>query len=60
LLPILAYLLLLRLYGSELTLEKGASIWQLKRRFIDDLYQEHIDRSEQRWHKKFDQYKAAA
>jgi len=60
LLPILAYLLLLRLYGSELTLEKGASIWQLKRRFVDELYQEHIDRSEQRWHKKFDQYKAAA
>jgi len=60
LLPILAYLLLLRLYGSELTLEKGASIWQLKRRFVDELYQEHIDRSEQRWHKKFDQYKVAA
>jgi transposase len=60
LLPILAYLLLLRLYASELTLEKGASIWQLKRRFVEDVYQEHFDRSEQRWRKKLDQYKAAA
>lgn len=60
LLPILAYLLLLRLYGGELEAEKGASIWQLKRRFTEDLYQEHCDRSEQRWRKKLDQYRMAA
>jgi Transposase DDE domain len=60
LLPILAYLLLLRLYGRNLCAEHGASLWQLKRRFTEEVYQEHYDRSEQRWRKKLDQYRAAA
>jgi hypothetical protein len=60
LLPILAYLLLLRLYGREFSAEYGASIWQLKRRFTEEVYQEHYDRSEHRWRKKLDQYRAAA
>jgi hypothetical protein len=41
LLPILAYLLLLRLYGRDLSAEPGASIWQLKQRFTEEVYQEH-------------------
>jgi Transposase DDE domain len=60
LLPVLAYLLLLRLYGREFAAEHDASIWQLKRRFTKEVYQEQYDRSEQRWRKKLDQYRAAA
>ena len=60
LLPILAYLLLLRLYGREFSPEHGASLWQLKRRFTEEIYQEQYDRSEHRWRKKLDQYRAAA
>jgi hypothetical protein len=60
LLPVLAYLLLLRLYGREFSTEQGVSLWQLKRRFTEEVYQEHYDRSEQRWRKKLDQYRAAA
>lgn len=60
LLPVLAYLLLLRLYGREFSAERGASIWQLKRRFTEEVYQEQYDRSEHRWRKKLDQYRAAA
>jgi hypothetical protein len=60
LLPILAYLLLRRLYGREVSAVHGASIWQLKRRFTEEVYQEQYDRSEHRWRKKLDQYRAAA
>jgi Transposase DDE domain len=60
LLPILAYLLLLRLYGRAVSPEHGASLWQLKRRFTEEVYQEQYDRSEHRWRKKLDQYRAAA
>ena len=60
LLPIMGYLLLLRLYGRELSAAENFSLWQLKRRFIDDVYQEQQNRSDQRWEKKLDQYRAAA
>jgi Transposase DDE domain len=60
LLPILAYLLLLRLYGREFSAEHGVSLWQLTRRFTEEVYQEQYDRSEHRWRKKLDQYRAAA
>jgi hypothetical protein len=60
LLPILAYLLLLRLYGQQLSPTDSFSLWQLKRRFIDEVYQEQQNRSDQRWQQKLDQYRAAA
>jgi hypothetical protein len=60
LLPVLAYLLLLRLYGRELSPTQGFTFWQLKRRFLEDLYQEQQNRSDRRWQKKLDQYRAAA
>jgi hypothetical protein len=60
LLPVLAYLLLLRLYGAELEAERGCPIWQLKQRFIEEVYQEQHDRSEQKWRKKLDELRAAA
>jgi hypothetical protein len=60
LLPVLAYLLLLCLYGRELSPTEGLTLWQLKRRFIGDVYQEHQRRSDQRWQRKLDQSRAAA
>jgi Transposase DDE domain len=60
LLPILAYLLLLRLYGLGLKPETGASIWQLKQRFLEEVYQEQQDRTKHKWRKKLDQLRAAA
>ena len=59
-LPILVYLLLLRLYERELCATEDFSLWQLKGRFIDDVYQEQQHRSDQRWQEKLDQYRAAA
>lgn len=60
LLPLLAYLLLLRLYGRELSPDEGCSLWRLKRRFIDEVYEEQQRRSDERWQKKLDKYKVAA
>jgi hypothetical protein len=48
LLPILAYQLLLRLYGRQMKPDEGFSLWHLKHRFVEDAYQEHLSRSEQR------------
>jgi hypothetical protein len=59
-LPVMAYLLLLRLYGKELDPEQGITIFQLKQRFCDEAWQEQLNRSETKWRKKLDQYRAAA
>ena len=59
-LPVMAYLLLLRLYGSELEPGESASIFALKQRFNDDVYQEQFERVEARYEKKLEQYKRAA
>jgi hypothetical protein len=60
LLPVLAYLLLLRLYGSELEADKSFSLFTLKHRFIVDTFKERLDRSEHKWRKNLDQLKVAA
>jgi hypothetical protein len=57
---VLAYLLLLRLYGLELSAERGCPLGPLKQRFIEEVYQEQHDRSEQKWRRKLDQLRAAA
>jgi hypothetical protein len=59
-LPVMAYLLLLRLYGKGLDPEQGFTIFQLKQRFCDEAWQEQLDRSDAKWRKKLDQYRAAA
>jgi len=56
-LPVLSYLLLLRLYGKE---EPHCSLFKLKQRFAVDVYQEQVTRTEQRWRAKLDKYKLAA
>jgi hypothetical protein len=58
LLPVMAYVLLLRLYGRELKPDQGFTIFQLKRRFCEEAWQEQLDRSEAKWRKKFDQLRA--
>ena len=59
-LPVMAYLLLLRLYGSELEEGQSASLFALKQRFIEEAYQEQFDRTESRFEKKFERLKRAA
>jgi len=60
LLPVMAYLLLLRLYGSELEERQGATLFALKERFTAEVWKEQLERSEHKWRKKFDQLRAAA
>jgi transposase len=60
LLPVMAYVLLLRLYGRELKPDQGFTIFQLKRRFCEEAWQEQLDHSEAQWRKKLDQLRAAA
>ena len=59
-LPVMSYLLLLRLYGKDLKPDEGFTIYQLKRQFCDDIWQERLDRSDAKWRKRLDQYEAAA
>jgi hypothetical protein len=59
LLPVMSYLLLPRLYGTELDPDQGFTIFQLERRFCDDVWQEQLDRSDAKRRKKFDEYRAA-
>ncbi len=60
LLPVLAYLLLLRLYGRDLEPERGATIYTLKQRFSQDVMQEQMERNERKWKEKLRQARAAA
>ena len=59
-LPVMAYLLLLNLYAKELDPDQGFTLFRLKQRFADEVWQEQLDRSDARWRKKLDQYRAAA
>ena len=56
-LPVLAYLLLVRLYGKE---EAQFSLLKFKQRFATEVYQEQLTRTEQRWRTKLDRYRLAA
>ena len=60
LLPVMAYLLLVRLYGKELEVDQGVTIFQLKQRFSEEVWQEQLNRSETKWRKKLDQLRVAA
>jgi len=60
LLPVLAYLLLLRLYGRTLNPEQGVSLFALKQRFAEEVGQEHLEHMERKWRRKLEQVKAAA
>ena len=59
-LSVVAYLLLVRLYGHDKTLHKEWSLFKLKERFTEDVTQEHRRRSALRWQRKLKQLKDAA
>ena len=56
-LSVLAYLLLVRLYGKE---EAQFSVLKFKQRFVADVFQEQVTRTEARWREKVDKYRLAA
>lgn len=59
-LSVLAYLLVVRLYGKEAQSAGESSLFRLKQRFVADLFQEHINRTEAKWQAKLDKYRLAA
>jgi hypothetical protein len=60
LLPVMAYLLLLRLYGREASNRQELSLFRLKERFSAEAWQDRWLRSEQKWSQKLSQIKLAA
>jgi hypothetical protein len=59
-LSVIAYLVLLRLYGREQWVKEGFSAFKLKQRFTADVFQEQLNCSEKKWRGKLDKYRAAA
>lgn len=59
-LSVLAYLLLIRLYGREETSTKEWSLFKLKERFIGEVAQEAVRRTERKWQRKLKQFKGVA
>jgi hypothetical protein len=59
-LSILAYLLLVRLYGGDETFGKEWSLFKLKERFIGEVTQDAVTRTERKWRRKLKQYKDVA
>jgi DDE family transposase len=59
-LSVLAYLLLVRLYGQEEATAKGWSLFKLKECFIGEVAQETVRRTELKWQRKVKQFKAVA
>jgi Transposase DDE domain len=59
-LSVLAYLLLVRLYGRDEAFKQEWSLFKLKERFISDVAQEAVTRTERKWQRKFKQFKGVA
>jgi Transposase DDE domain len=59
-LSLLAYLLLVRLYGCDEALCKEWSLFKLKERFIGEVAQDAVTRTERKWQHKFKQFKDVA
>jgi hypothetical protein len=51
-LSVMAYLLLVRLYGRDDALSKNWSLFNLKERFIGEVAQEAVTRTERKWQRK--------
>lgn len=58
-LPVMAYLLLVKLYHQEEEFKGGWSLFKLKQRFTTDVFKEQLHRSEDRWKEKLNKLKAA-
>lgn len=59
-LSVLAYLLLVRLYGQDGACTQAWSLFRLKERFIGEVAQEAITRTERKWQRKWKQLKDVA
>jgi hypothetical protein len=59
-LPVLTYLLVLKLYGAEAHDAHEVSLFKLKQLFTTDLFKEHAIRIEERWKRKLNEYRLAA
>jgi Transposase DDE domain len=59
-LAVLAYLLLVRLYGREEARSKAWSLFKLKERFMGEVAQAAVTRTEQKWQRKFRHFKDVA
>jgi hypothetical protein len=59
-LSVLAYLLLVRLYGRDEALTKEWSLFKLKERFVGEVAQEAVARIERKWQRKLKQFKDVA
>jgi hypothetical protein len=59
-LSVLAYLLLVRLYGSDEAGMQDWSLFKLKERFSGEVAQDAGQRTERKWQRKLNQFKAAA
>ena len=59
-LPVCAYLLLVRLYGSAQGERQDWSLFQLKQRFTEACMQDQMHRVEQKWLRKWRKFKLAA
>jgi Transposase DDE domain len=59
-LSVLAYLLLVRLYGGEEASTNDWSIFKLKERFIGEVAQDAVRRAELKWQRKVKQFKGVA
>ena len=59
-LPVCAYLLLVRLYGTEQGEHKDWSLFQFKQRFTEELLRDQVNRVEQKWLHKWRKIKQAA
>jgi hypothetical protein len=59
-LSVLAYLLLVRLYGRNEAFSKEWSLFKLQERFIGEVAQDAVTRPERKWQRKFEQCKDVA
>ena len=59
-LSVLAYLLLVRLYGRDEARTQEWSLFKLKERFIGEVAQEAVRRTERKWQRKCQQFKDVA
>jgi hypothetical protein len=59
-LSVLAYLLLVRLYGSDEAVMKDWSLFKLKERFIGEVAQAAVQRTERKWQHRLKQFKVVA
>ena len=59
-LSVLAYLLLVRLYGQDGACTQAWSLFKLKERFIGEMAQEAVRRTELKWQRKLKQFKDVA